>query len=156
MKLLLNLSITVWNVQCKDRFSLKNHIFKIIHNSPRLPLMILVCPHFALSLSSVLPLLKSRWDFFVWWEEGTNWFNGDIVELQKSNVFIFGVLEGLTGPGVHFTDKWPHVVEVKTVNTTKTEGAAAEELIPLFWNSLLVFPGQDEWARSWTFYWAND
>jgi len=42
------------------------------------------------------------------------------------------------------------------VNATRTEGAAAEEHLPFFCNSLLVLTGQHEWSRIWTFYWAGD
>lgn len=161
VKLLLNLSITAWNVHCKDRFSLKNRGFKIISNSPRLPLVIMVCPSFALSLFFLLLIL--------WSPNGTSlcgktkeWidFLGTLRDSKNQLLLYLRCLEGKLhqwiNPGAHFPDKWPYVVEIRTVNFTNAEGAAAKEHVPLFCYSLLVLSGQDEWWRIWTFYWAND
>lgn len=160
VKLLLNRSIIVWNIHCKDRCSLKNHIFNIIYAISKFSLMNMACLHFAISLSSAHYPLKAWQDCYM----GEKREQTDLLENlwdNRNNLFLnFGCLEDCLhqwiNSVVYFTNKWSHVLEVKTVNVIRTRLSAAERPPPLLFSSFLVLPSQDEWSRIGTFHRAND
>lgn len=80
---------------------------------------------------------------------------------NRNNLFLnFVCLEDCLNqrinPGVYFTNKWSHVVQVETVNVIRTRLSAAERHPPLLFSSFLILSSQDEWSRIGTFHRAND